>query len=560
MGKRRKAASPPCPDPAHVGSSIIGHGQRTGKSGVRKRYLCTPLVGAAHVFSLLVTPSGVPVPTWSPPPACPDHPSGYVVRDGRYASSTRRPRQRYRCYPTPGGTEWHRFTPALPRDHVHADGDSCAECDELRGLHRGDQAVARRQSWSARLVAETLRDLSRGMTYAEASLRVRNVTGRTVTRSVEGEPKRRAYTGSRLARNAWHVAADWTETFSPVLWDHLDARLRAETAGRLARRDELLAAGLSDPEPMVVVIDDVPIYATGTDADGAYLGRRDYFVLVVGEVLWGPGPRATLDRRIRLRLVRAYPSSDHYAWKLLFAELGYTPDVILADAGKGIIKAVEDVYGGASLFVPSLFHVRRAVEKGLYDTPGAWTRASKRAPKELRPELSAHVGQLTRKHLTTMGVAEWSAWWNDLEALLGSLGVPVEKTRRRRVGYEARVAKALPTLTALPQLPVSTGGLEVAIRKRIEPIFTDRARSFANIERTNRLLDLVVCNDHGLFDDVTVPARLLRDDSSANDGWSTALRQVADRQPPKTPTGVQRYSSLRDQHLVRSIARSRGLA
>lgn len=115
-------------------------------------------------------------------------------------------------------------------------------------------------------------------------------------------------------------------------------------------------------------------------------------------------------------------------------------------------------------------------------------------------------------------------------------------------------------MAKLSQLPISTGGLEVAIRKRIEPILTHRARSFSNLERTNRLLDLVVCNDHGLFDDMTVPTALLRDDANANDGWSTPLRQIADRQPVTTGPRPSRYSSLRDQQLLRTIVRSKGLA
>jgi hypothetical protein len=558
MGKRRGGPVVVCPDPAHAGSNVVSHGRRVSKTGVRLRLLCTPLVGDRHRFSVLIAGNGIPLPTWSPPPACAEHPAGRVVRDGLYASSTPRQRQRYRCYPGPGEKP-HRFTPPLPREHVHAGEDSCVECEELRGVHRGDQAVSRRQSFSARVVAETLRDLSRGMTYGEASLRARERTGRTVTRTSPASEHTHPR-GTRVARNAWHIAADWTETYGPVLWDHLDTQLRRSTTEAVARRDELRGAGTPDPEPLVVLVDDVPFYAAGADDTGAYVARREYFVLTAAEIQWGLSPRASIERRIRLRLARAMPASDRHCWKLLFDELGYTPDVIVSDAGKGILKGVDEYYAGQVVFVPSLFHVRRAVELGLYETPGAWTRASQRAPKELRPDLADMTGRLTRRHMTTIDPGVWSAWWNDLEALLRTLGLPIEKTRSRRLNYEERYAAALPTLAALPQLPLSTGGLEVAIRKRIDPIFAaGRHRGFSNIERTNRLLDLVVCDDHRLFDDITVPVELIRNDSVACAGWSTPLRQIADPQPAPRGPGADRYSSLRDHLLVRSMARAKGL-
>ncbi|MBK5224340.1 MAG: hypothetical protein JJE52_15985 [Acidimicrobiia bacterium] len=439
--------------------------------------------------------------------------------------------------------------------------DACEECEELRGLHRGDQTVSRKQSWSSRLVAETLRDLARGATYADASIRMRKVTGRTRTRTqpVPGSA-RPTYTGSRLARNAWHIAADWCETFSPVLWGHVEAELVAGNGRDSEERERLWLAGTPNPTPMMVLIDDIPINARFVDEDGANSSRRDYFVLVVAEVAWGQTVRDTIDRQLRLRLVRAYPSNDHHAYKLLFDELGYTPDFILADAGKGLMKAVADFYKGGITFVPSLFHVRAAVEKGLFETQGAWVRASTRAPKELRGDVGSHLAGLRKKNLTTMTVPEWSGWWNDLEALLSSIGAPVEPTRRRRKNYEQAIADILPTLAALPQLPVSTGGVEVAIRKRIEPMLTNRAHAFANLERTNRLFDLVVCDDYGLFDDIGLVVSLLRTDSADNHGWSTPLRAVADRQPPKTPARGKPYSSLRDQQLLRDITRAKGLA
>lgn len=179
---------------------------RETQSGLRRVFRCDPVVGEAHTFRVVASVSSVPVPTWPPPPACLDHPGGHVVRDGRYASSTRKRRQRYRCYPTDDRSVYHRFTSVLPRDHVHVGSESCAECEELRGLHRGDATVSRRQSWSARFVAETLRDLARGTTYADASVTIREATERTRTRKNARNP-RRGYTGARFTSRPTEVAA-----------------------------------------------------------------------------------------------------------------------------------------------------------------------------------------------------------------------------------------------------------------------------------------------------------------------------------------------------------------
>lgn len=562
VAKRRRAKSVqsvPCPIPEHAGSNVISKGSRDTRDGSRRVFRCEPAVGKPHTFRVVASASPVPVPTWSPPPACPDHPGGHVVRDGRYASSTRKRRQRYRCYPSDDRSVYHRFTPVLPRDHVHPSSESCGECEELRGLHRGDATVSRRQSWSARLVAETLRDLSRGTTYADASVNIRETTERSRTRKNAGNP-RRGYTGARLAKNAWHIAADWCETYSPVLWDHIDGKLRAAAQEAVRERERRLLAGEPNPTPLTVLIDDIPINARFVDENGKRVSRRDYFVLVLAEVRWDTAPDERVDRRLRLRLVRAFPTNDHHAWKLLFDELDYTPDFIVADAGTGLLKAVREFYKGGITFVPSLFHVREAIEEGLLKTPGAWAQATSKGAKELRSELADHLAGLRKKNLTTLTAAEWTAWWDDLEDLLVALNVSVEPTRKRRRNYEQTVASVLPTLAAHPHLPVSTGGLEVTLRKRVEPLLANRAHAFANIERTNRLLDLAVCNDNGLFNKMPAVIDLLRSDSTANDGWSTPLRAVTDPQPPGTAPRGKRYSSLRDQQLIRDIARSKGLA
>lgn len=101
-------------------------------------------------------------------PPCQEHAGSKVIRNGTYGVRTPRPRQRYRCFPA-DGSKPHSFTPALPREHVHPAEGGCPECEELRGVHHGETAVARRHSWPTRLVARALAQLSQGGSYADTS-------------------------------------------------------------------------------------------------------------------------------------------------------------------------------------------------------------------------------------------------------------------------------------------------------------------------------------------------------------------------------------------------------
>jgi hypothetical protein len=365
-----------------------------------------------------------------------------------------------------------------------------------------------------------------------------------------------------LSRNAWHIAADWCEIYSPVLWDFVDGELRARTNAAVKERERLLLAKQPNPEPLALLIDDIPIRASFTDRNSRRTGRQDYFILVAAEVLWGDviGDWGELrPRDLRLRLVRAYPTNDHHAWKLLFDELDYTPDYVIADAGSGLIKGVEEYYKGAVTFIPSLFHIRMAIEDGFYKTPGAWTQVE-RGSKVLIPVLADHMLGLSKKAVTKMAPSEWSLWWDDLEVILVKLDLPVVGARKRRKFYESTVAQMLPALATHPNVPLATGGLEVKLRHKIQPVLANRAHAFANIERTNRLFDLVVCSDFKLFSDMAKVISLLRADSSQSDGWSTPLRMISDPQPLGNKPTDKPYSSLRDQLLVREIARQKGLA
>lgn len=562
MAKRRGGPVAVCPVPAHAGSHVVSRGRRAAQSGVRQVFHCTPVGYRQHRFSVVVAGAAeTPVPVWSPPPSCPEHPAGNVVRDGRYGRSTAKKRQRYRCYPDPDDRAvYHRFTPWLPREHVHLGEDACEVCEELRGTHRGGPAVSRRQSWSDRIVADALRDLARGETYAAVSMRAREATGRTRTRTPAGRAKAKG--GKADSRNSWHIAADWCETFAPVLWEHVEGRLRDRVGRAVAERDRLAASGEVNPKPVVIAIDEFPVWTRQVDENSKRSARRDYSVLSVAELGWRER-HGELERTQSLRLLRAYPSGDHLAWKLVFEELGYVPDFIISDSDDSQTKAIDEFYRSAPLrpvVIPSMFHVRRNVTEALEESPGAFVQLVAGGIRQLRPEIGDHVACLSREQMTAMTPAGWSAWWDTLEALLVSFGAPLEPVALRRQRHEPAVAGVLPILAAYPQLPLSTGGIEFAIRSKVEPIFANRGHAFANLERTNRLLDLVVCDEHGLFNRMPKVVELLRTDTGANHGWSTPLRAVTDPQPPSATRFKGRYSSLRDQLLLRDVARTKGIA
>ncbi|GAB3989470.1 hypothetical protein [Nocardioides marmoraquaticus] len=658
----------------HPGSRVGSIGTYETESGTRRRYRCVPKGGDIHSFSVV---EGIGARVWSPPPPCPRHVGSRVVRNGTYGVRTPRPRQRYRCTPA-DGSKPHAFTPPLPRDHVHASEGGCPECEELRGFHHGETAVARRHSWPTRIVARALTQLARGGSYADTSRQALRTAERTAERHDElvssgltarqadavveaeeaaadrGEPpppvpppgwddddtdtatetavledraryRRRRRTKKQIAddaakaaaeaagepppdeapdpeavvvapdapevepaavvddepggpgdpdgpagkaarprraknprsaesHNVWHIAADWCEAFSPVIYEPVATRLREAAVADRARLDELAAAGASRVNPQVLLLDDIPVYGRA----GGGKSRRDegFFLLVAAEVEWGPEPATPFefaDRKLRLRLVRAMPKSNAAGWRLVLDELGYDPDFVVADAGTGIARAIESHYDPTrTVFVPSLWHVAAAVRAGLADTRGALVKLPG-GGKEPLPELRTHLGLLSRETIAT--VDAWSSWWDQLEDICRAKNLPLDRIRRRRRNYEPKFATAISALAGYPHVPVSTGGLETVMARQVQPLLALRRTGFGNLERTNRLFDLVVAREHGAFDELTDVVNLLRADASTAGGWTVPLRDVSD---PRPMGG--RYSSLRDNLLITEIAESRGLA
>lgn len=526
-----------------------------------------------------------------------------MIRNGTYGKGLAVPRQSYKCFPDDGGKP-HKFTPPLPRDHVHENGEHCDHCDELRGIHRGETAIARRHTWSTRIVARGLEQLANGASYASVSQWAIRVSGTKRTRrrpgddepfaddenldgatdtgdalddgepegldadnlvdseeadDQDGTPKRRraASAASKASRNAWHIAADWVEAFSRVIYEPVEEQLRADAMTERQRLDELVETGVVLDRPQVILVDDVPVY--GRDLDRKTRTRRDagYFVLVVAELHWPDPTRKRgrpADPTIRLRLVRAMAKSNTASWRIVFDELGYHPDFVVADAGTGIAGAIEQHFDPArTKFIPSLWHLTQKVELSLADTPGAATVGP--GGKELIPPLRDHVRLLSRHSGVLDNAENWTRWWEDLLSVLTTHRLATDEVRRKRKHYEPAMAAVIDDIAAHPQVPVSTGGLETLIAKQVKPLLALRRTSFGNIERTNRLFDLVVAKDHGAFDNLGEVAKLLRLDAEQHDGWTVPLRAVAD---PRPIGGT--YSSLRDTTLLNTIAKQRGVA
>jgi hypothetical protein len=380
-------------------------------------------------------------------------------------------------------------------------------------------------------------------------------------------PRRTPSQSSALARARWHTAADWVESYSGVLWQDLNARLLAEERARHDTRAAMSEQErAADGRPRVLLLDDVPVTTKALDdGHGSRRVKRTYFVLAAGTLTWGeptaPATRAWQragqpDSQTRLRLLRGFATNEAESWLLLFRELGfqpgvYEPEVVLADAGTGLGKAVRSFFPGAVL-VPTIWHVQQAVVEALTKRSGPGAMVLTDHGLGLHPRLSDLLLDLSAAALRTRSEQQWRHWWDDLETVVDALGLAGDAVAARRAVYEPAIAQALPVLTANPTVPVSTGGFETVIRQQVSSLLAGREHALTNIERCAGLFDLAVCHAHGVFAHQSTVMDALRADAVAagRDGWAAAPRTMADAQPPMPA----RYSSLRDRNLPAALA------
>jgi len=506
----------------------------------------------------------IPAPV-SPPPACPEHPGSKVIRNGTYGVHS--PRQRYRC--TPEGDRPHQFTPPLSREVVTL-GEECARCDELLSPHHGPLTAARSTTWTLVGVAQALSNLSRGQSYADVSLGLRAQRDAanehlrvehgvvTFTRSSSTASTTTGSYSQRQRRNAWRVAADLVEQYSPPLFGAVDAQFRAEAQAVRDGNDAALAVDPKAPleRPIVYVLDELTVWtATGTSR----VKRPTWNILTVVETRWQPSsdPFALPDRDTRLRLARAFPRANADAWQLALAELGVRPDVVVADAASGLQGAVAQFYGSTVGVIPSLWHMHRNLREMLVKLKNTTTLDGKEAV--LIDPLTKHLGQLARAELLSKTPADVTTWWDDLESMVVGLKAPVSSVKAQRRLHEPRLLAALPILHANPQIPASNAAVENRIRMALKPFLENRAHLFGNQERTNRLLNLLVCREAGLFNDMDALTLRLREMNEASGGWAAAPRQILDRQVTTSKSRTQRYESLKSHAVVSKLAKTKGI-
>ena len=567
--RRRRVPVLDCPD--HRGSVVQGWGTFLSRGERYQRYRCRSRSGGTHYFAVSLSEAAegrISRPGWARPPRCPKHATGRVVRFGSYGGGKAgRARQRYHCQPhcpthSAAGTpcpkamrengktgRWvggcpnrpHSFTPPLARRWIEGHGfaDACGLCEQPRGVHYGEPNAARHHSFTSATVAAGLIRLSGGDTYGEV--------GKWGLEERAGQVGTRAATSGKSAakrrsNNAWHIAADWVECCSPVLYDPLDRALRERAIAERSRIDTELAAGLTLREPIIWIADEMPI---GRGQDWAYM------ILVVAECSW---PATQAEPLVRLRLARAMPDRAIASWLLVWDELsgpeGVWPDYLVSDNSAGLIKSARSRLGPHHRWVMSFFHLARLIR-------GAYTGQTPNMTGPASPPIEAHLALLTRGSSAFASVQAWGAWWDELGRLFEAEGRTPGFLDGRRRTYEPPIAAAIADLAGGLRVPLSTGANEVIQRTRLRRVFEGRGLAMTSIERTNSLLDLVVAREHGLLNNETEVARRLREDAHAHGGWTHPPRSISD--PANPFDHNDRYKSLRDPTLPQRLVFERGL-
>jgi hypothetical protein len=311
-------------------------------------------------------------------------------------------------------------------------------------------------------------------------------------------------TRKNLSANYWQIGADWVEMFAPVLWDAWQTDLAVEPPATL---------------PRILVLDDIPFYAK---TNGKRSRSAMVFSGLVATEYYQTAPGVPTYRQ-RVRLIRAYPNHNADAYELLVAECGAVPDVIVSDSSTAILRMVKRLQktNHDLVWVPSAYHVAKQLTRAL--NAMRWGRPVQRfVPLDLLDRLEDY---------SFLGSpAAWARWWRDLENRARSQGVPADKFPTHwHTKYYQLVADGLGYLVNHPSVPRSTGAVEATIRGSVKPFFEPRAAAFTNIERINRLADLLTLRLNGRMDRRSDIATLLRRDAEGAGGYIPPARSVTER-------------------------------
>ena len=530
MGKSADASKlVACSHAGHANSSVRRNGKQARGGITYQRFLCRPLNGdEAHTIQVPLLDGEVtqPVPP-APPERCDLHPTSRVRRDGKTKTRRGIERQRFLCFPINGDAP-HRFTPALSRLVVNH-GETCSECQTFRAVTRGDTNAARGHKFTTRIVAQSLARLGNGDSYgatavwAKRQMEINHKHG-----SVDETP---ALSPTKARKNSWRLAADWVETFSPVLFEPWVERARTQVL-------ETLAGPSKDRRVVALLLDDIPIVAKSING----VAKRDRFsVIAATESIIDLD---TGQRTNRLRLLRAFADHSGDAYKLVLAELGYVPDIVLADGGTGVGAAV------------------RWLQEKNPDKPFTICLSA----YHLRSQLLAQLAGLTRNYgfqpgdlatrLETWSFVEssfsWQTWWSDYEQRLTSQGLPQTAWPKKWFSEtKPMIDQQMEVLDEYRVIPRSTGAIESVLFRVVKPSLSGRALGFGNLERTNRLLDLMTLSANNELDDVAKITSALMADARRHQGFVPPVRSITD---------VRMTRSLLDDTVPSKLAKAKGLA
>jgi hypothetical protein len=389
-----------------------------------------------------------------------------------------------------------------------------------------------------------------------------NNTAATTTSSLSSSPSSSSLVREE-GRNAWHLAADLVEEYSPLLLGTVvekvitrEKKVRAANDAILEENPEAVLAA-----PIVYLLDDAPIYIKQWKSARSRHQQDSWALLVVVELIWQPAkdPFGLPRREARLRLARAYPRANEEAWMLVLNELPVTPDFIIADAGPAIKNAVDRRYAGEKVtFIPSLFHIQKNLRKVLEKLPNASSKSGKRV--YLAKALYEAVSFMTRDGLIQSSEKELAKDWDELIALITRMGAPTAEVKTQRKLNESKMADAISILAKNPHLPASNAAVEAKIRLNLEPFLENRQYRFRNLARTNYLLDLAVARSQGVFTDLGKLSKLIRQSNEEHSGWAPTPRQITDRQPLGAGANTPIYSSLLNAQLISRLSKARGIA
>ena len=310
-------------------------------------------------------------------------------------------------------------------------------------------------------------------------------------------------TRKNLSANYWQIGADWVEMFAPVLWDAWQADLAKEPPTTL---------------PRVLVVDDIPFYAK---TDGSRSRSAMVFSVLVATEYYQTAPGIPTYRQ-RVRLIRAYPNHSADAYELFVIESGVAPDVIVSDSSTAILRMVKRLRktNPNLVWVPSAYHVAKQMTRAL--NAMHWGRPVQRfVPLDLLDRLTNYSFLGSPK--------AWEQWWRDLESRAWSQAVPPGRLPTNwHNKYFQLIADGLDYLAANPNVPRGTGAVEATIRGNVKPFFEPRAAAFTNIERINRLADLLTLRLNGRLDRRGDIVTLLRRDAEDAGGYVPPARSITE--------------------------------